>query len=231
MSEPPKRRWTGKPKSSGGERQLTERVKKKKLKESSRHWVERQLNDPYVARARADGYRARAAYKLIELDEKLGFLKNGARVIDLGAAPGGWAQVCVQRGCKVVGIDLLPIDPLPGATFLEMDFLAPEAPAALLDALGGPPDIVLSDMAANTTGHGKTDQIRTGALAEAAAEFALQYLAPGGTFVVKAFQGGLETELLTRLKQNFAAVRHVKPPASRAESAEVYVVAMGRKQQ
>lgn len=231
MSEPPKRRWTGKPKSSGGERQLTERVKKKKLKESSRHWVERQLNDPYVARARADGYRARAAYKLIELDEKLGFLKNGARVIDLGAAPGGWAQVCVQRGCKVVGIDLLPIDPLPGATFLEMDFLAPEAPAALLDALGGPPDIVLSDMAANTTGHAKTDQIRTGALAEAAAEFALQYLAPGGTFVVKAFQGGLETELLTRLKQNFAAVRHVKPPASRAESAEVYVVAMGRKQQ
>ncbi len=229
MSDDEKRRWR-KPQPSGAEgRQLTERVKKKKLKESSRHWVERQLNDPYVARAKAEGYRARAAYKLIELDEKFGFLKKGARVIDLGAAPGGWAQVAVKRGCKVVGIDLLPIDPLPGATFLEMDFLSPEAPAALLDALGGPPDIVLSDMAANTTGHAKTDQIRTGALAEAAAEFALDHLAPGGAFVTKAFQGGLDSALLARLKQNFATVRHAKPPASRAESAEVYVMAMGRR--
>jgi 23S rRNA (uridine2552-2'-O)-methyltransferase len=227
--EPPKRRWTGKPKSSGGERQMTTRVRKKKFDESSRNWLQRQLNDPYVARARAEGYRARAAYKLIELDEKFHFLKKGARVVDLGAAPGGWAQVAAQRGAKVVGIDLLPIEPLTGAVFLQMDFLAPEAPAALIAALGGPPDIVLSDMAANTTGHAKTDQIRTGALADAAADFALEHLAPGGTFVTKAFQGGLDNTLLTRLKQGFATVKHAKPPASRAESSEVYVVAMGRR--
>ncbi|MGE0597075.1 MAG: RlmE family RNA methyltransferase [Hyphomonadaceae bacterium] len=222
-----KRRWRGKAEAKGGERNLAQRVKKKKLKESSRVWVERQLNDPYVARAKAEGYRARAAFKLLELDEKFHLLKRGARVIDLGAAPGGWAQVAVQRGCKVVGIDLLPIDPLPGATFLEMDFLAPEAPGALMRALGGAPDLVLSDMAANTTGHAKTDQIRTGALAEAAADFALTHLAPGGSFVTKAFQGGLDSALLTRLKQRFVKVSHAKPPASRAESAEVYVVAMG----
>jgi 23S rRNA (uridine2552-2'-O)-methyltransferase len=229
VSEPPKRRWTGKPKGGDGARQLTARVKNKRVKESSKKWIERQLNDPYVARARADGYRARAAYKLTELDEQLHFLKRGLRVIDLGAAPGGWAQVCVQRGCKVVGIDLLPVEPLTGARFLQMDFTAPEAPAALIEALGGAPDVVLSDMAANTTGHAKTDQIRTGALAEAAAEFAIQHVAPGGTFVTKAFQGGLDAALLQRLKQNFAKVAHAKPPASRAESAEVYVVAMGRK--
>jgi 23S rRNA (uridine2552-2'-O)-methyltransferase len=228
--EDEKRRWKAKPAAGGGgERQLTQRLKDKKKKESSRKWIERQLSDPYVARARAEGYRARAAYKLIELDEKSHFLRKGARVIDLGAAPGGWAQVAVKRGCAVVGIDLLPIDPLPGATFLEMDFLAPDAPAALIDALGGAPDIVLSDMAANTTGHAKTDQIRTGALAEAAAGFALEHLAPGGTFVTKAFQGGLDPALLARLKQNFTSVRHAKPPASRPESPEVYVVAMGRK--
>jgi 23S rRNA (uridine2552-2'-O)-methyltransferase len=227
--EPPKRRWTGKPKGRGGERQLTARVKNKKLDESSRNWVKRQINDPYVTRAKAEGYRARAAYKLIELDEQFGFLSRGARVIDLGAAPGGWAQVAVKRGCKIIGIDLLPIEPLTGATFLEMDFLALEAPAALIAGLGGPPDIVLSDMAANTTGHTKTDQIRTGALAEAAAEFALEHLVTGGAFVTKAFQGGLDAALLTQLKQNFATVRHAKPQASRAESAEVYVVAQGRK--
>jgi 23S rRNA (uridine2552-2'-O)-methyltransferase len=230
MSDPPKRRWTGKPKGGDGARQMTTRVKNKKLDESSRNWVKRQLNDPYVARARADGYRARAAYKLIELDDQFGILKRGARVIDLGAAPGGWAQVCVQRGAgKVVGVDLLPIDPLPGATFFQLDLLDPATPGILLDALGGAPDVVLSDMAANTTGHAKTDQIRTGALAEGAAEFALAHLAPGGAFVTKAFQGGLDTALLARLKQNFAKVAHAKPPASRAESAEVYVVAMGRK--
>lgn len=227
--EPPKRRWTGKAKTSGGERQMTTRVKKKKFDESSRNWLQRQLNDPYVARAKAEGYRARAAFKLTELDEKFHFLKRGSRVIDLGAAPGGWAQIAVQRGAKVVGIDLLPIEPLTGATFFEMDFLAPEAPAVLIEALGGPPDIVLSDMAANTTGHARTDQIRTGALADAAADFALEHLASGGTFVTKAFQGGLDTALLTRLKQGFTTVRHAKPPASRAESSEVYVVAMGRK--
>lgn len=224
-----KRRWTGRPAGGGGERQLTTRVKNKKAKESSKKWLERQLNDPYVARAKAEGYRARAAYKLIELDEKFQFLRRGARVIDLGAAPGGWAQVAVKRGCKVVGVDLLPIEPMPGATFFLNDILAPETPQLLIDALGGAPDIVLSDMAANTTGHTKTDQIRTGALAEAAAEFALEHLAPGGAFVTKAFQGGLEATLLTRLKQGFTTVRHAKPPASRAESSEVYVVAQGRK--
>jgi 23S rRNA (uridine2552-2'-O)-methyltransferase len=227
--EPPKRRWTGRPKGGGGERQMTTNVKNKKVKESSRNWIRRQLNDPYVARARADGYRARAAYKLIELDEQFDLLKRGMRVIDLGAAPGGWAQVAVQRGAKVVGVDLLPIEPLSGATFFQMDLLDPATPPVLLDALGGAPDVVLSDMAANTTGHARTDQIRTGALADAAADFALEHLAPGGTFVTKAFQGGLDATLLTRLKQHFATVRHAKPPASRAESSEVYVVAMGRK--
>jgi 23S rRNA (uridine2552-2'-O)-methyltransferase len=228
--EPPKRRWTGKPKGGDGQRQLTTRVKNKKLDESSRNWVRRQLNDPYVARARADGYRARAAYKLIGLDDQFAFLKRGARVIDLGAAPGGWAQVAVKRGAaKVVGVDLLPIDPLSGATFFQLDLLDAATPPVLLDALGGAPDVVLSDMAANTTGHAKTDQIRTGALAEAAADFALEHLAPGGAFVTKAFQGGLDGDLLTRLKQAFATVRHAKPPASRQESSEVYVVAQGRK--
>lgn len=227
MSDEEKRRWRPKAEAGDGARQLTQRVKNKRAKESSRKWIERQINDPYVARAKAEGYRARAAYKLIELDDKFHFLKRGAHVIDLGAAPGGWAQVAVARGCKVVGVDLLPIDPLPGAQFLQMDFLTPEAPATLLDVLGGAPDIVLSDMAANTTGHAKTDQIRTGALAEAAAAFALTHLAPGGVFVAKAFQGGLDAALLAQLKQSFAKVSHAKPPSSRVESAEVYVVAMG----
>jgi len=224
-----KRRWKGPAAGGGGERQLTTRVKNKKAKESSKKWIERHLNDPYVARARAEGYRARAAYKLIELDDKFHLLKRGLRVIDLGAAPGGWAQVAVKRGCKLVGVDLLPIEPLAGAIFFEMDILAPQTPGVLLAALGGPPDLVLSDMAANTTGHTKTDQIRTGALAEAAADFALEHLPIGGAFVTKAFQGGLEGGLLTRLKQGFTTVRHAKPPASRAESSEVYVVAQGRK--
>ncbi len=225
-----KRRWIAKPSPGGGERKLTERVKNKQAKESSRNWLNRQLNDPYVARAAAEGLRARSAFKLIELDDKFRVLTRGAWVIDLGAAPGSWAQVLVQRGAgKVVGIDLLPIEPLAGATFLRMDLLAPEAPAALIAALGGAPDLVVSDMAANTTGHARTDQIRTGALAEAAADFAIAHLGPGGAFVTKAFQGGLDSGLLARLKRNFAIVRHAKPPASRAESSEVYVVAMGRK--
>lgn len=224
-----KRRWRNKPTAGTDERQMTQLVKKKKLKESSKKWVERQLNDPYVAKARAEGYRARAAYKLIELDTQFHILKRGARVIDLGAAPGGWAQVAAARGCKVVGIDLLPVDPMAGAEFLQMDFLDAGAPAALMAALGGPADIVFSDMAANTTGHAKTDQIRTGALAEAAGEFAMEHLVPGGTFVTKAFQGGLDNTLLNQLKAHFTTVKHAKPPASRAESSEVYVVAMGRK--
>lgn len=228
--DPPKRRWTGKPKGGSGERQLAQTVKNKKLDESSKNWIRRQLNDPYVAKARAEGYRARAAFKLIELDEKFHFLKRGLKVIDLGAAPGGWAQVAVKRGCKVVGVDLLPIEPLAGAEFFEADILVPETAAVLMTALGGAPDLVLSDMAANTTGHTRTDQIRTGALADAAADFALEHLAPGGAFVTKAFQGGLDTSLLTRLKQGFATVKHAKPAASRAESSEVYVVALGRKQ-
>lgn len=229
--EAPKRRWTGKPKSgAGGERQLFTRVKNKKLDESSRNWMKRHLNDPYVAKARADGYRARAAYKLIELNDEFHFLKKGMKVIDLGAAPGGWAQVAVRRGASaVVGVDLLPIEPLVGATFFELDLLADDTPGILMDALGGAPDLVLSDMTANTTGHARTDQIRTGALADAAADFALEHLAPGGAFITKAFQGGLDTTLLTRLKQGFTTVKHAKPPASRAESSEVYVVAMGRK--
>ncbi|GAM98917.1 heat shock protein FtsJ/RrmJ [alpha proteobacterium U9-1i] len=227
-----KRRWSGAGKDGeGAGRKLAQRVLKRNIpKESSRRWIERQLNDPYVQRARAEGYRARAAYKLIELDDKFHVLKRGARVIDLGAAPGGWAQVAVKKGASaVVGIDLLPIEPLPGVTFFEMDFLAPEAPGALMEALGGSPDIVLSDMAANTTGHSKTDQIRTGALAEAAAEFAIKHVAEGGTFVTKAFQGGLDSDVLAHLKQTFTAVRHAKPPASRAESSEVYLIATGRK--
>lgn len=230
--QPPKRRWRNKQVlMPSGERQLAERVKKKNVrKESSRQWLERQLNDPYVQRAQAEGWRARSAFKLIELDDKFHFTKRGARVVDLGAAPGSWAQVAQKRGAAtIVGIDLLPVDPLPGVTFLQMDFLSPDAPAALTKALGGAPDLVLSDMAANTTGHTRTDQIRTGALAEAAADFALAHLAIGGTFVTKAFQGGLDAALLARLKQNFETVRHAKPPASRAESAEVYVIAMGRK--
>jgi 23S rRNA (uridine2552-2'-O)-methyltransferase len=223
---PPKRRWRNKQiLAPSGERQLAERVRKKNVpKESSRKWIERQLNDPYVQRAQAEGLRARSAFKLIELDDKFHFIKRGASVVDLGAAPGSWSQVAQKRGAgRIVGIDVLPIDPLPGVTFLQMDFLSPEAPAALAEALGGPPDLVLSDMAA------KTDQIRTGALAEAAAEFAMASLAAGGAFVTKAFQGGLDAALLARLKQAFAVVRHAKPPASRAESAEIYVVAMGRK--
>jgi len=229
--EPPKRRWKkplAEPGAPGG-RQMGERVLKKNIRsESSRRWIERQLNDPYVARAKAEGARARAYYKLAELDDKFGLIKKGALVCDLGAAPGGWAQAALKRGAaRVVGIDLLPVDPLPGAVFLEMDFLAPEGPEAVRKALGGAPDLVLSDMAANTTGHSKTDQIRTGALAEAAALFALDVLAPGGAFVTKAFQGGLDADLLQQLKQAFASVKHAKPPASRTESPEVYVVATG----
>ena len=236
MTDDGKRRWGGPEKEAQknapkNSRSLTEHVHPKKVRtQSSRAWLERQLNDPYVKRAKAEGFRARAAFKLIELDEKFHLLKRGARVIDLGAAPGGWAQVALKRGAKaVVGIDLLHIDRLTGATFFEMDFLDPAAAPRILAALGGPPDIVLSDMAANATGHARTDQIKTGALAEAAADFALATLGPGGVFVTKAFLGGLDAALLTRLKQHFTHVRHAKPPASRAASSEVYVVATGFK--
>ena len=219
---------------AGGQRVLRTRVKKKSgLKESSRRWLERHLNDPYVQRSKAEGYRSRAAYKLIEIDDKHHLLKPGQRVIDLGAAPGGWCQVAAERVRSteerplVVGIDYLEMDPVPGAAILKMDFLDDEAPARLMQVLGGAPDIVLSDMAAPTTGHTRTDHLRIMGLAEVAAQFACDVLAPGGAFLAKVLQGGTERELLDLLKRSFASVRHVKPPASRADSAELYVLATG----
>lgn len=197
---------------------------------SSKRWLERQLNDPYVAEAKARGFRSRAAFKLLQLDERYHLLKRGQRVVDLGAAPGGWTQVAVERvgpSGKVVAIDILPMDAVPGATMIELDFLDETAPAKLRAALGGPADLVLSDMAAPTTGHANTDHIRVVALAETAHQFAAEVLAPGGTFICKLFQGGATQDLLKLLKRDFAAVRHVKPAASRAESAEVYMVATG----
>lgn len=196
---------------------------------SSVRWLERQLNDPYVKQAKADGYRSRAAYKLIELDEKFGLLKGAQRVVDLGVAPGGWAQVVrkVSPRAGVVGIDLLPTEPLDGVTLLQLDFMADEAPRLLADALDGPPDLVLSDMAANTVGHKQTDHLRTMGLVEAAAWFAVENLAEGGAFVAKVLAGGTDTDLLNLLKQHFRTVKHAKPPASRKGSSEWYVIAQG----
>jgi 23S rRNA (uridine2552-2'-O)-methyltransferase len=194
-------------------------------------WLERQLNDPYVKQAKADGYRSRAAYKLIELDEKFGLLKGVSRVVDLGIAPGGWAQVVRHKAprAEVVGIDLLAVEPIEGVTIFQMDFMADAAPAALTEALGGPPDLVLSDMAANTVGHKQTDHLRTMGLVEAAAWFAVETLAPGGAFVAKVLAGGTDADLLALLKKHFAAVKHAKPPASRKGSSEWYVIAQGFK--
>jgi 23S rRNA (uridine2552-2'-O)-methyltransferase len=195
---------------------------------ASQRWLVRQLNDPYVAAAKAQGWRSRAAFKLIELDDRFHLLRPGLRVVDLGAAPGGWTQVTVRRGAaRVVGLDLLPIDPIPGATLLQGDFADQAAADSVQAALGGPADLVLSDMAPNTTGHAATDHVRIMALAEAALDFAVTVLAEGGGFVAKVFQGGSERDMLTRLKQRFAVVRHAKPPASRKESSELYVVATG----
>jgi 23S rRNA (uridine2552-2'-O)-methyltransferase len=197
----------------------------------STRWLERQLNDPYVKRAKAEGYRSRAAYKLIELDERFKFLKGAMRVIDLGIAPGGWTQV-VRRVCPkatVVGIDLLPTDPIDGAIILQMDFMADEAPALLAEALGGPADIVLSDMAANTVGHPQTDHLRTMALVEAGGLFASEVLRPGGTYVAKVLAGGADNDLVAELKRQFTTVKHAKPPASRKGSSEWYVIAQGFK--
>jgi 23S rRNA (uridine2552-2'-O)-methyltransferase len=197
---------------------------------SSTLWLERQLNDPYVAAARREGYRSRAAFKLLELDQRYRLLQPGQRVVDLGAAPGGWLQVAAGKlgpGGRLVAIDLLPMDPVPGAEVLLGDFLAPEAPERLKAALGGPADLVLSDMAANTVGHAATDKLRTLALAEAAAAFAQEVLAPGGAFLCKVLQGGVESSFLAQLKRRFASVRHVKPPASRAGSSELYLLAQG----
>jgi len=195
---------------------------------AQQRWLERQLNDPYVAAARAQGLRSRASFKLMELDDRFKLLGRQARVIDLGAAPGGWAQVCVQRGAaRVVGVDLLPIEPIAGATLIEGDFTDDAMPARLAALMGGPADLVLSDMAPNTTGHSATDHIRIMGLAELALAFALETLAPGGSFVAKVFQGGSEKQMLAPMKQRFATVKHAKPPASRKESSELYVVAQG----
>jgi 23S rRNA (uridine2552-2'-O)-methyltransferase len=222
------------PSSRGGSRSLKVRVKTGKSRSlSSKLWLERQLNDPYVARAKREGFRSRAAYKLAEIDDKLHFLKPGCKVVDLGAAPGGWSQIAAQRvGAsqgkgRVVGMDLLPLEPIPGVDFLQLDFLDDKAPQLLRDLLGGPADVVLSDMAANATGHRQTDHLKIMALVEVAAEFAGEVLRPGGAFVAKVLQGGTEASLLARLKRDFATVRHIKPAASRADSAELYLVATG----
>jgi 23S rRNA (uridine2552-2'-O)-methyltransferase len=221
-----------------GGRSLKQRVKtSKKRTTSSNRWLERQLNDPYVARAKREGWRSRAAFKLLEMDDKYKLLKPGQRVVDLGAAPGGWSQVAAQRvnslgekgkaAGSVVGIDLLDIDPIPGVTFTVMDFLDEDAPERLKAMMGGGADVVMSDMAANATGHKKTDHLRIVGLAELAIQFAREVLAPGGAFVAKVLQGGTESTLLADLKRDFTVVRHVKPAASRADSAELYVLATG----
>jgi 23S rRNA (uridine2552-2'-O)-methyltransferase len=217
-------------KISGGGRALKVRVKDKRKSQSSRAWLERQLNDPYVARAKREGFRSRAAFKLIEIDDKHHILKPGARVADLGAAPGGWSQVAAKRvgeRGRVVGIDLLEMEALPGVEFAAIDFLDPAAPDKLKAMLGGPADVVLSDMAANATGHRATDHLKIVALVEAAALFAGEVLKPGGAFLAKVIQGGTEGALLASLKRDFATVKHVKPQASRADSAELYVLATG----
>ena len=217
-----------------GRRQAGARVKTARRRSAaSTRWLERQLNDPYVAEAQRLGYRSRAAFKLIELDDKAGLLRKRQRVVDLGAAPGGWTQVAVARtgapegGAKVVALDILPTDPVPGATILTADFTEEAAVTALTDALDGPADLVLSDLSPNTTGHPPTDHLRIVAMVELALDFALQVLAPGGAFVAKVFQGGTEAALLKLMKQRFTRVRHIKPPASRSDSAETYVVATG----
>jgi 23S rRNA (uridine2552-2'-O)-methyltransferase len=217
-----------------GRRELKVRVRGSRARTaSSRAWLERQLNDPYVARAKREGFRSRAAYKLAEIDDKHHLLKPGGHVVDLGAAPGGWSQLAARRvGAdagkgRVVAIDPLDMPPVPGVTFLQLDFLDRDAPERLKAMLGGPADVVLSDMAANATGHRRTDHLKIMALAEAAADFACEVLKPGGSFLAKVLQGGTEASLLATLKRRFASVKHVKPAASRAESAELYLLATG----
>ena len=197
---------------------------------SSQAWLSRQVNDPFAAKARAHGYRSRAAYKLTEIDDRLNLLKPGVRVIDLGAAPGGWTQVAIERGvASVVGVDLLPVDPLPPAQIIEMDFTDPACGPLLIEMLGGPPDIVLSDMAPNTVGHRKTDHLRIMGLIEIGVDFAISVLKPGGAFVAKAFQGGEASVVIATLKHHFTEVKNMKPKASRADSSETYLVATGFK--
>ena len=222
------------PENKGGGRALKVRVKTGKSRSlSSKLWLERQLNDPYVARAKREGFRSRAAFKLSEIDDKFHFLKPGAKVVDLGAAPGGWSQVAAKRigvgqgKGRIVAIDLLKMEAIAGVDFIQLDFLEETAPQILRDLMGGPADVVLSDMAANATGHRQTDHIKIVALVELAAEFAREVLKPGGAFVAKVIQGGTESSLLAGLKHDFATVKHMKPAASRADSAELYLVATG----
>jgi 23S rRNA (uridine2552-2'-O)-methyltransferase len=217
---------------SRGAKELGKKVKTARGRTaSSNRWLERQLNDPYVKQAKAEGYRSRAAYKLLELDEKFGLLKSATRVVDLGIAPGGWSQVVrkLRPKAAVVGIDLLEVEPIDGVTIFQMDFMADNAPAALENALEGRPDLVMSDMAANTVGHKQTDHLRTMGLVEAAADFAIETLEEGGTFVAKVLAGGTDADLLALLKKHFKTVKHAKPPASRKGSSEWYVVAQGFK--
>ncbi len=233
MSEDPPKRRLVRPPTRGAdvERVNAVRLKSAKLRTpSSQAWLERQLNDPFVVEAKAKGYRSRAAFKLGEIDDRLHVLRRGVRVVDLGCAPGGWTQVALERGAvAVAGVDLLPVDPLPPAILLQMDFTDPACGPQLMEALGGPPDLVLSDMAPNTTGHRQTDHLRIVGLIEAAVDFALPVLKPGGVFITKAFQGGETAGVIGRLKSHFTEVRHIKPKASRAESSEVYLVALGFK--
>jgi 23S rRNA (uridine2552-2'-O)-methyltransferase len=222
-----------KDKAGKGSRALKVRVKSGKSRSvSSKRWLDRQLNDPYVAQAKREGWRSRAAYKLLEIDDKHRFLKKGARVVDLGAAPGGWSQVAAQRvnapaQGRVVAIDVLEMGAVPGVDFLALDFLDPRAPERLKAMLDGPADVVLSDLAANAPGHRKTDHLKIMALVETAAQFAREVLRPGGTFLAKVLQGGAEPALLADLKRDFAAVKHIKPPASRPDSSELYLLATG----
>jgi 23S rRNA (uridine2552-2'-O)-methyltransferase len=231
--EPPPRKRMVRPPSGGAEagRAVPERLKTAwKRTPSQQAWLSRQINDPFAAKARAHGYRSRAAYKLTEIDDRLRVLRPGARVIDLGLAPGGWTQVAIERGVtRVAGVDLLPVDPLPPAHILQMDFTDPACGPQLMALLGGAPDVVLSDMAPNTVGHRQTDHLRIVGLIEAAADFAVEVLKPGGAFVAKAFQGGETAEVIGKLKRHFAEVKTVKPKASRSDSSELYLVAMGFK--
>jgi 23S rRNA (uridine2552-2'-O)-methyltransferase len=232
MDEPPRKRMV-KPPTGGTE---AGRAKPARLKTawkrtpSQQAWLERQINDPFAAAARAHGYRSRAAYKLTEIDDKLHVLRPGARVLDLGLAPGGWTQVAIERGVThIVGVDLLPVDALPPAHILQMDFTDEACAPRLMELLGGAPDVVLSDMAPNTVGHRQTDHLRIVGLIEAAADFAVEVLRPGGVFIAKAFQGGETAEVIAKLKANFTSVKTVKPKASRTDSSEIYLVATGFK--
>lgn len=222
------------PKRASQKKRTTTREKSEHVKtakgrsSSSTKWLKRQLNDPYVAKAQMDGYRGRAAYKLIEINEKIDVLKPDHMVIDLGAAPGGWAQVAEMAGCKVIGLDLLEIDPIPGVTFFQMDFMDDDAPEALIGAMGGAPaDLVMSDMAPNTIGHKQTDHVRIMALVELAYDFAKQVLKQDGAFIAKVRQGGAQQDLLAQIKRDFKSIKHIKPPSSRKESSETYLIAQG----